>query len=257
MHKSKDRVALITGGSSGIGFEMARQMSKQGSRVIICGRSSGKLHDSKSKCPDLFTIQCDISLEDGRKILIETIKRDYPDLNMLVNNAGIVYRYSLTNTGNLSDRITNEWKTNYFAPVLLAQDLLGFMIKNRGTIVNVCSALSYVPLSIEPNYCATKAALMSMTQSMRLQYGKGGVKVVGIYYPEVDTPFQEGHTTSKAITAQAAASKALKGLNKGQDEINIGLAKFMYILNHLMPKKAAKMLNLLASDKIERIENEL
>ena len=253
MNSQKYRVVLITGGSSGIGFEVARQMSEQGSKVIICGRSLEKLENARIKCPNLSTIACDISEEDGRKVLIETILRDFPDLNMLVNNAGIVYRYLLTTTGDLTERITDEWKTNYLAPVILAQSLLPLISRNNGTIVNICSGLSYIPLSIEPNYCAGKAALMSMTQSMRVQYKKLGVSVVGIYYPEVDTPFQEGHATKRAISPQIAAAEAIKKINNGNLEIHVKSAKMIYRLSRLMPRKALQILNGGISTDVENL----
>ena len=251
MIKPKDRVVLITGGSSGIGFELAKQKSEQGSKVIICGRSLKKLETAKAKCENLITFKCDISCKEDRELLTETILRSYPDLNMLINNAGVVYRYLLENAEDLTAQLTNEWEVNYFAPVSLTQTLLPLMVKNHGTIVNVCSALSFIPISIQPNYCATKAALMSMTQSMRVRYKKLGVSVVGIYYPEVDTPFQDGKVTSRAISPQVAASETLKQLNQGKLEIHIKFSKKIYALSRLMPQKATQIINKVACAKFE------
>ena len=253
MIEPKDRTVLITGGSEGIGFELAKQMSEQGSKVIICGRSVEKLKNAKSICGSLATIACDVSSEEGRRALTETINRKYQNLNMLVNNAGIVYRYLLATTGDLTERITNEWKTNYLAPVILTQNLFPLLKKNRGTVVNICTGLSYVPLSIEPNYCATKAALMSMTQSMRVQYRKSGVRAVAVFYPEVNTAFQEGHPTERAISPQLAAKEALKQLNQGKLDIHVKAAKLIYKLSRLMPGKALQMLNGSLPAEIENI----
>lgn len=256
MTNLKDRVVLITGGSSGIGFEMAKQMLEEGSKVIICGRSQKKLDEAKRKLPKVTEIQCDIASTDQRKALVERMVNDFPNLNMLMNNAGVVSRYLLATTGDLTDRITAEWETNYLAPVILTQLFLQLLIKNRGTVVNVSSGLSHIPLSIEPNYCATKAAMHSMTQSMRIQYAKVGIKVVEILYPEVNTPFQEGHATARAINPQVAAGEALKQLDRGQDEIYVGMSGMMHLISRIAPRRGMKMINGFIPAEVEELLRE-
>lgn len=256
MINSKDRVVLITGGSSGIGFEMAKQMLEAGSKVIICGRSHKKLDEAKRKLPKVIAIQCDITSADERKGLVERMLNDFPNLNMLMNNAGVVSRYLLATTGDLTDRITAEWETNYLAPIILTQLFLPLLIKNRGTVVNVSSGLAHIPLSIEPNYCATKAAMHSMTQSMGIQYAKVGVKVVEILYPEVNTPFQEGHATARAISPEVAAGEALRQLNSGKDEIYVKMSKMMYRISRLAPRRGLKMINGFIPAEVEELLRE-
>lgn len=251
MTNLKDRVVLITGGSSGIGFEMAKQMVEEGSKVIICGRSQKKLDEVKRKLPKVTAIQCDITFVEGRKALVERITSDFPNLNMLMNNAGVVSRYLLATTGDLTDRITTEWETNYLAPVILTQLFLPILIRNHGTVVNVTSGLAYLPLSVEPNYCATKAAMHSMTQSMRIRYAKKGVKVVEILYPEVNTPFQEGHATARAISPELAAGEALRQLNSGKDEIYVKSSKMIHWISRLAPKRGLKIINGFVPAKVE------
>lgn len=253
MIKSKDRVVLITGGSSGIGFEMAKQMLEEGSNVIICGRSKEKLDEAKRKLSKVTAIQCDITSAEERKVLAERIAKEFPNINMLINNAGIVQRYLLATTGDLSSRITKEWETNYLAPVILTQLILPLLVKNKGTVVNVSSGLAHIPLSIEPNYCATKAAMHSMTQSMRLQYAKVGVKVIEFLYPEVNTPFQEGHATNRAISPEVAAGEALRQMNSGKEEVYIKMSKIMYWISRLAPKRGVKMINGFIPESVEEI----
>ncbi len=251
MTNSKDRIVCITGGSSGIGFEMAKQMVEDGAKVIICGRSQKKLDEAKRKLPQVTAIQCDITSADERKALVERIACDFPDLNMLMNNAGIVTRYLLATTGELTDRIKAEWETNYLAPVILAQLFLPLLTRNHGTVVNVTSGLAYIPLSIEPNYCASKAAMHSMTQSMRIQYAKKGVKVVEIFYPEVNTPFQEGHATARAISPESAAGEALRQLNRGKDEIYVKRSKMIHWVSRVAPRRGLKLINGFIPAKVE------
>jgi uncharacterized oxidoreductase len=243
MTDQSQRIVLITGGSSGIGFEMAKQMSAQRSVVIICGRSQEKLENAKRQVPQLFTIQCDITKPEDRSALLKQISANFRGLNMLVNNAGISMRYLLTKTGNLEERIVTEWQTNFLAPVLLAQQFLPLLIENKGALVNVTSGLAYTPLSIEPSYCASKAALHSMTQSMRVQFSNAGVKVVEVFYPAVDTPFQGGHAPENAMKPGPAAEIALRELNRGKQEIHVGMAGMLLLLNRLMPERALRLVN--------------
>jgi len=253
MSNRSERIVLITGGSSGIGFAMAKQMVAQQSTVIICGRSQKKLDNAKRKIPQLVSIQCNITKSKDREALYNRISERFKRLNMLMNNAGIVKRYLFAKTEDLEKKIEEEWQTNYMAPVILTKIFLPILIKNKGTVVNVTSGLVYAPLSIEPNYCATKAALHSMTQSMRVQLSKLGVKVVEIFYPAVDTPFQDGHAPDIAIKPDEAAAIALKGLNRGKDEIRVKMVGFLFIINRLMPKKAINLINRVIPDNVEEL----
>jgi short-subunit dehydrogenase involved in D-alanine esterification of teichoic acids len=253
MSNQSERIVLITGGSSGIGFEMAKQMVAQQSTVIICGRSQEKLDNAKNKVPQLVTIQCDITKAEDREALYSTISERFSGLNMLMNNAGIVKRFLFAKTEDLEEKIVKEWQTNYLAPVMLTKQFLPMLIENKGTVVNVTSGLAYVPLSIEPNYCATKAALHSVTQSMRVQFSKLGVKVVEIFYPAVDTPFQNGHAPDDAIKPDEAAAIALEGLNRGKDEIRVKRAGLLFITSRLMPTRALNLLNGRIPDNVEEL----
>lgn len=248
-----ERIVFITGGSSGIGFELARQMVTQRSIVIICGRSQKKLDDAKRKVPELVTIRCDITQAEDRTALLRQVSAQFNGLNMLINNAGIAQRYLLTKAGGLESEIVAEWQTNFLAPVLLTQQFLPLLTQNNGTVVNVSSGLAYIPLSIEPSYCASKAALHSMTMSMRVQFAKRGIKVVEIFYPAVDTPFQGGHAPDNAMKPDEAARLALKGLNTGKDEIRVGGASLLFRLSRLMPNRALKIINRMIPENVEQL----
>ena len=216
-------------------------------------RVKERLDNAKRKVPQLITIQCDITKAEDREALFSRVSEQFKGLNMLMNNAGIAKRYLFAKTGDLEEKIVEEWQTNYLAPVLLTKQFLPMLVENKGTVVNVTSALAYVPLSIEPNYCATKAALHSMTQSMRVQLSKLGVKVVEIFYPAVDTPFQNGHAPDHAIKPDEAAAIALEGLNRGKDEIRVKMAGFLFIISRLMPKRALNLINGFIPDNVEEL----
>ncbi len=253
MKTFQGKTVLVTGGSSGIGLETAKQMLREGATVVVCGRSAQKLEKAKESLPGVHIVRCDVTSPDERVNLREYISANFGTLDVLVNNAGIAYRYLMEKTGDLAGRLKEEWETNYLAPVLLSQELLPLLARSHGTVINVCSGLAYIPLSFEPNYCATKAALHSMSQSMRLRYAKVGVKVVAIYYPEVDTPFNEGHPTTRAITPQLAVSEAIKQLKKGKGEIRVKMAGMIFLLSRIMPRKGVRKLNGFNDNDVEHI----
>ena len=211
------------------------------------------MDDAKAKVPQLITIRCDISKPEEREALYNRVSEQHKNLNMLMNNAGIAKRYLFAKTKNLEEKIVEEWHTNYLAPVMLTKQFLPLLVQNKGTVVNVTSGLAYVPLSIEPNYCATKAALHSMTQSLRIQLGSSHVKVIEIFYPAVDTPFQKGYTPPGAITPDIAAALALKGIKQGKQEIRIMKARLMYVMSRLMPKKLLNVMNSVIPENIEEL----
>ncbi len=243
MKEVKKRVVLITGGSSGIGKAMAIQMSSAGSRVIVCGRDREKLAALKKSYPEIFVFQADISNQKDRKDLSDKIDQQFGDLNMLINNAGIKHLIQFDGDTTFEAKIRQEWEINYMAPQMLTKAFLPLLKKNKGTLVNVTSGLVYVPLAVQPNYCATKAALHSMTRSLRMQLSDDDINVVEIFYPAVDTPFQQGMAPDFAISPEEAAAAAIKGLNRGKAEIRVGKAGLLYRLSRLMPNKAMRILN--------------
>jgi uncharacterized oxidoreductase len=249
----KDHKILITGGSSGIGFEMAKQLSKAGNHVVICGRSEEKLKKAKEKVPELYTIQCDITQQADRKKLLDEVMNEHSDLKMLINNAGIVNRFVINKQEKLENVLSEELQTNYVAPVVLAQMFSEILSGNKGTVVNVSSGLAYIPLFIQPNYCATKAALHSITQSMRIQFKKIGVNVTEIFFPAVNTPFQKGYAPKNAIEPDVAAEIAIKGLESGKEEVHVKTAGLLYKLSRIMPKKALKKISGFVPENYEEI----
>jgi uncharacterized oxidoreductase len=248
-----DKTVLITGGSSGIGFEMAKRLAALRAEVIVRGRSEEKLREAKRLAPELSIARCDVADADDRRNLLDGIRARRGRIDLLVNNAGIGMRYLLEKGENLEKRVTEEWRTNFLAPLLLTQEFLPLLEKSSGTVAFVGSGLAYIPLSVEPSYCASKAALHSMAQSMRLRYSKRGVKVAEIFYPAVDTPFQRGRAPANAMSPVEAAGLAVKGLLAGKAEIHVGMAGFMRAMSRIMPGKALRIINGFIPDDVEEI----
>lgn len=253
MKNSNKKIVLITGGSSGVGYEMASQMDDKGYKVVICGRSQVKLDAISEKRPSIDSVQCDISTQDARLTLMKYIKTTYGRLDLLINNAGITKRYHFSQVTDFEASVEEEWRINYLAPLSLMKLFMPLLEATKGRIVNVTSGLVYVPLFVEPNYCATKAALHSFTQSLRFHIEGSGVQLSEIFYPEMNTPFQGGHQSTLALEPDEAAALAIKGIESGKEEIRIKRANILFILSRLMPRRAVKLLNGMVMERAKEV----
>jgi uncharacterized oxidoreductase len=181
---------LITGGASGIGLALATRLLAAGHKVIVAGRRADVLESAKSQ--GLLTVQGDVSTDEGRIALATKVIADYPDVNVLINNAGIQNRLApLTDPahgGQLWEQHKAEIGINLLAPMHLSFLFIPhFQTKPRAQIVNVTSGLSFAPASWMATYCATKAAAHSFTQSLRYQLKDTPISVVEIIPPAVQT----------------------------------------------------------------------
>lgn len=221
---------LITGGGAGIGFALARQLAERGNRVIICGRSETALLHAQAQVPELLIRVCDITDPASREAMVNWLNSEHPQLNILVNNAGIQQRRLFSNADALAD-LEPEVATNFTAPVRLIGALLPLLKQQpSATIINVTSALAYAPIADLPVYCATKAAMHSFTLTLRHQLKATSVKVVELAPPIVDTGLggnqrSAGTTGQRMMSPQDFATQALVQLESGQDEVLVGLAE--------------------------------
>jgi uncharacterized oxidoreductase len=179
---------LITGGASGIGLALAERFLKAGNKVIICGRREDKLQEAKKMFPELHTRMCDVASEPERETLFEWAKIEFPDLNVLVNNAGIQLRTQLADMQISWKEQQNEIAINFEAPVHLAILFIPFLKQQQNpVIINVTSGLAFNPGAFASVYSATKAALHSFTQTLRYQLSKTNIQVIEVAPPAVQT----------------------------------------------------------------------
>jgi uncharacterized oxidoreductase len=181
--------ALVTGGGTGIGRGLAESLHRLGNEVVIAGRSRETLQAVAEANPG---IQC-LSLDQGDAADIRRFATEltdhFPDLNVVVNNAGIQRVEDLTTSGPSTAEQTVA--INLLGPIRLTAALLPSLLKKpRAAILNVSSGLAFVPSALTPTYCATKAALHSYTQSLRFQLRETAVQVIEIVPPQVRTALQ-------------------------------------------------------------------
>ncbi len=182
----KGNTILITGGGSGIGRALAGAFHGEGNQVIIAGRRKSALDQTISANPGMKSAELDIADAVSISRFAEQIKRDFPPLNVVIHNAGIMRPESLQK-GELADAEATI-VTNLLGPIRLTAALLPFLVaKPNAVIMSVSSGLAFVPLSMTPTYCATKAAIHSYTQSLRYQLRHTSVQVIELIPPYVQT----------------------------------------------------------------------
>lgn len=177
---------LITGGGSGIGRGLAEAFHANGNQVIIAGRRKQLLDETIKANPGMKSAILDIGSADSIRTFAEKLKVDFPALNALIHNAGIMTLESVKNLDVAdADAIIT---TNLLGPIRLTAALLPQLLKQpRSAIMTVSSGLAFVPLAMTPTYCATKAAIHSWTQSLRYQLNDTSVQVLELIPPYVQT----------------------------------------------------------------------
>jgi uncharacterized oxidoreductase len=215
---------LVTGGASGIGLALAVRFLGAGSRVIVCGRRADKLREAAAAHPSLVTRTCDLSKEAERRALAADLTREFPRLDVLVNNAGIQRRVRLADDEPW--RATQEeLAINLEAPVHLARLFLPHLLEQQHpAIINVTSGLSFAPLATVPVYCATKAALHSFTLSLRHQLTGTAIEVIELIPPAVDTDLGGPGLHTFGVPIDEFADAVMPRLALGEQQIAYGFA---------------------------------
>ena len=219
---------LITGGATGIGYAFAESFLAEKNEVIICGRRENRLVEAQKKHPELHIKVCDMSEEEDRNSLVEWITAKFPNLNILVNNAGIQRDVDFTKGINEFLAGENEIKINLEAPIILSGMLIPHLTgKKEAAIVNVSSGLGFIPAARMPVYSATKAALHAYSMALRHQLSKIGIKVFEVVPPAVDTELNpEGRAKRGNFKAGLTSTEFVAAVMKGleEDALEIGYA---------------------------------
>jgi uncharacterized oxidoreductase len=238
--KLAKRTVLITGGSSGIGLELARQLLERDNVVIITGRDQDKLDAATRALPRVHSFSSDVSDPEAIAALHERVIARFPALDTLINNAGIMRNLSLHQSRDLND-ITREIEINLGGPIRMIQQFLPHLKTRSGAlIVNVSSGLAFVPLPISPVYSATKAAMHSFTQSLRVQLAGTGVTAIELAPPGVETPlfraeFEAEMKGQKGMDVRVLVKQAIAGIEGGKSEIRPGLANVLKAMSRIAP----------------------
>ncbi len=234
---------LITGGSSGIGFQLAKVLLSQGNKILICGRSHEKLEEAKQLLPALHTFQSDLSRTTECIKLFTWITEQHPECNVLINNAALVHKTDFRTDESAIEKAQLEIQTNLVAPIMLCKLFLPLLERNKGTVINITTGLVYAPRAVYPFYNATKSGLHAFTQVLRFQLKAVPVKVIEVMMPVVNTPWHKGEVPRIAISPEEAVTGMLAGIKKGKAEIHVGKVWILRLLSRIAPGFAFKKIN--------------
>ncbi len=217
MKIAKNKI-LITGGASGIGLGLTERFINEDNTVIVCGRRESVLKEVATQFPSVITKVSDLSNEQERIELFNWIAKNHPDLNVLVNNAGIQNWMSVSDD-DFYKKSNDEIAINITAPIHLTKLFLNLKLD---TIMNVTSGLAFVPFSKVPVYCGTKAFLRSFTLSLRHQLKSTNTEVIEIIPPALNTDLGGHGVHNDLPTVSDFVEAIFKQLKEGKIELTFG-----------------------------------
>ena len=219
--------------------------------MIVTCRDQEKLEAARRLLPGLHIFNSDVRDPQAIATLLDLVLTQFPALDTLVNNAGIMRNLNFNRHRGLDD-VTREIEINFSGTVRMVQQFLPHLLTRQGAlIVNVSSGLAFIPFPASPVYCATKAAIHSFTLSLRVQLDGTSVTVVELAPPAVETPLLRGEFAAemqdqKAMDVRVLAARAISGIEAGKREIRApGLSTVLNAMSrvapHLMLKQMAKL----------------
>ena len=231
------KVVLLTGGSAGIGREIARQLQAKGAAVILTGRDRTRL--AAMEAQGFKTIAADLSHAAGVDALIAAVEGQAIDI--LINNAGQLVDHDFRKDAPDPQDADDCIYANLSAPVRLITALMpNLRARPEAAIVNVTSGLAVAPAARQPVYCATKAGLRFYTLALREQLKGTAIKVIEALPPVVDTQMNDGNPMKKMPAAECA-SQIIAAIEEGRDEANIGMTRALRVMESIAPSLARRM----------------
>ena len=239
--KTSGNTVFISGGSAGIGLAIAKKLSAAGNKIIINGRSEERLQSALKELDNAVAIQGDLSVKADRVRIAADLKTNYPELNIIINNAGSAFMNDLSDVNNNSaEKAAQEINTNYISvidfttltlPLLLAQE--------EAAIVNVSSIVVFRSNKYLPTYAASKAALHSYTQGLRDALATNdSLNVYELYPPLVNTEFSAEIGGANGIPPSEVADELFAALEKNQFEVPVGDTKKIHALVNPITEQA-------------------
>ena len=199
----KDKVAVITGGSAGIGEAVAKALAREGVHLVICARGRERLDEVVRWITDkyevkVYGIQADVSCAEDIEKLIKQVERLFGAVDILINNAGAGSKETILDAAD--EKWRHYWDLHVMAAIRTARGFVPLMRKSGGgVILNTASICAKQPLFYEPIYNTTKAALMMLSKCMANEFIKEKIRVNCINPGLVLTP--DWISTAKKLTA--------------------------------------------------------
>ena len=236
--KLAGKTVLLTGGSAGIGREIARQLKAKGATVTLTGRNEDRLEAMRVE--GFECIVADLSNAAGVDALLAAWGER--ELDVLINNAGQGVDHDFREAAPDVNAADDCIYANLNAPIRLIAGLAERLrAKPEAAIINVTSGLAIAPRAGGPVYCATKAALRSYSQAIREQFRNTCVNVIEALPPVVDTQMTAGRDNKK-MSPEECARQIIAALEKDATEANVGMVKVLKAVHSVSPALARRIM---------------
>ena len=231
----RGKVALVTGGTSGIGLALVKQLQALGMTVFFCARDSDRVAQVARELPGTTGTVCDASDATQLEAMAADVAASTDRLDLLVANVGGLEDLNFCNAPLPIEHIASQICLNLTAPALTVNTFLPLLRKSgSGQIVFIGSGFGWSPSGRAPLYSAAKAGVRAFAKALRSQLGSQGIAVMEVVPPTVDTPAvaQKG---GKKIPPETVAAATIAGISKGKREVFVGQTKAMPWLLRLAP----------------------
>ncbi len=224
MNNFENKNILITGGSSGIGKALIAEFHENGaSTFAVVGRNVDKMKKLQSEFPNVeFSfIQADVSKLDDIKEIINSVKKEWKQIDILINNAGVVSAGALEETSD--EDIIAQQNINTTGLILLTKYALPLLKKSEDSaIINISSGLGLIGMPFYTTYAATKAAVKQFSEALRRELKDFPIHVMTVYPTATDTPMMESASSKNMDTPKMVAEDTVKGLKNTEIDVIMG-----------------------------------
>ena len=239
----RDSTILITGGTSGIGLEFVKQLCGEGANIIVTGRNLDALQATKNKFPKIQTFQSDVSKSKDIENLYAQVTQQFPELNIIINNAGIMRNLDLKDASLDLENVTSEIEINLSGTIQMNHRFLPHLkTKGSSAIVNLSSGLAFLPFPLSPVYSAAKSGIHAYSQVLRLQLKKTNVKVFELAPPATKTTLMSAFSNDLDEDSAGPVMKvekmvriAVDALLSDKYEIKPGMSQALYLMGRIAP----------------------
>ncbi|WP_316506742.1 SDR family oxidoreductase [Nitrosopumilus sp.] len=263
----KNKVVLITGASSGIGRETAKEFAKLGANIVLVARGKDKLEQTANELKkyqvSTLVCQCDVSNKDQVEEMRKTVLEKFDSIDILVNNAGFAIYGSVSDLS--IDEIKSQMETNYFGMIYCVKNFLPLMLKKRsGHIVNIASVAASFGLPGIASYCASKFAMLGFSEGLKHELKDTGVGITVVSPIMVRTEFFDHPSFEKMpkyspalLNPKTVAKAIVKAANSPRLEIIVPSivrgavwmkSTFPYLINPILGKSFKKQLDFTKQD---------
>jgi len=206
----KDKVAVVTGASKGIGLAIVKALGHEGARIVVGSRTTPPELTRLCDLYDVTVVTVDLATVDGPSLLIRAAADRHGKLDVLVNSVGVASpRSSFLNVGD--DEWERVFNLTFFSAVRASREAIPHLLVTRGTIVNVSSINARLPFPMVVDYSAAKAALTNLTKALSEEFAPRGVRINAVAPGPVRTPFwtdpggfAEAVAAGSGVSAQTA-----------------------------------------------------